>query len=151
MQSLVGVLQSQIQNGTLPGREAQERFAHAHLIGHLQDKKGLSDFRRASEDVCPRWQQVFNDKWPGWEIGFHEFGHGKDAHFSKPLVCSLKSCYTICACKRGRLLPIWCDRWIRGSRFFILPHGRLRCFARSTPPACPLAPAAACRSAGWER
>ena len=38
----------------------------------------------------------------------------------------------ICACKRGRLLPIWCNRWIRGSRFFFSFHSRLPCSARSS-------------------
>ena len=96
-----------------------------------KDEKGLADLRRAGEEVSPRRQQSFNDRGTKRKARFHQLRHGHGLNFPKPLVRFFNVCYTVCACKRGRLLPIWCNRWIWGSRFFILPHGHLRCSARS--------------------
>ena len=132
LQSLISVLQGKIQNRTLPGGKAEKGLSHAHLIGHLQDEKGLADLRRAGEEVSPRRQQPVDDRGTDAEARFHQLRHGHDLDLSKLLVRFLNVCYTICACKRGRLLPIWCNRWNRGSRFFFSCHSHLLCSARSS-------------------
>ena len=132
LQSLVSILQGKVQNRTLPGRKAKEGRSHAHLIGHLQDEKGLADLRRAGEEVSPCRQQSVDDCRADAKACFHQLRHGHDLDLSKLLVRFLNVCYTVCACKRGRLLPIWCNRWNRGSRFFFSCHSHLPCSARSS-------------------
>ena len=132
LQSLIGILQGKIQNRTLPRRKAEEGRSHAHLIGHLQDEKGLADLRRTGEEVCPRRQQSVDDRWADAKACFHQLRHGHGLNFPKPLVRFFNVCYTVCACKRGRLLPIWCNRWNRSSRFFFSCHSHLPCSARSS-------------------
>ena len=104
----------------------------AAAIGHLQNEKGLADLRRAGEEVSPRRQQSVDDRRADAKACFHQLRHGHDLDLSKLLVRFFNLCYTVCACKRGRLLPIWCNRWNRGSRFFFSCHSHLPCSARSS-------------------
>ena len=132
LQSLISVLQGKVQNRPLPGRKAKEGRSHAHLIGHLQDEKGLADLRRTGEEVSPRRQQSVDDRRADAKACFHQLRHGHDLDLSKLLVRFFNLCYTDCACKRRRLLPIWCNRWNRGSRFFFSCHSHLPYSARSS-------------------
>ena len=132
LQSLAGILQGKVQNRTLPGRKAEKRLPHAHPVGHLQNEKGLADLWRAGEEISPRRQQSFNDRGTKRKSRFHQLRHGHHPHLAKLLVRFFKSWYTIRACKRGRLLPIWCNRWNRGSRFFFSCHSHLPYSARSS-------------------
>ena len=86
LQSLISVLQSKVQNCPLPGREAEKLLSHAHLIGHLQDEKGLTNFWRTGEEIRPRRQQSVDDRRTDGKTCFHQLRHGHDLNFPKPLV-----------------------------------------------------------------
>lgn len=77
LDALEVILQRKVKDGSLMDFAAPQLLPGADMVGNLRHQKRLADLGRASQKICSRMEQIFNDGRAAFVGGLKQLGHGE--------------------------------------------------------------------------